>query len=200
VPKPRLLPALAVLVLLFVATSSSAQNLVTNPEFDTSISNWFSDTNAGQVWVDDDADGCSSSGLLNGISANTSPNFWAFSTRPMDQIPVTAGETVYVSISFRSPGATFGRLYLGYCADEANCGTSSALLDFAAGSLAWLTLEASDVIPAGVTFAFLTVDAISGTGSFAIDLDSAYFGREPRIFHDSFELGEACRWNVQNSL
>ncbi len=192
--------ALTVLVLLFAAAPGPAQNLITNPELDSSISDWYSDTNAGQAWLNEDADLCPFSGLLAGISAQTSANFWAFSTRPTDQIPVTAGETVYASIRFRSPGATFGRLYLVYCTDSANCGSSSAILDFAAGSLAWLTLEASDVIPAGVAFVFLAVDATSGTGSFAIDVDSAYFGRQALIFNDSFEQSEACHWEVQDSL
>jgi hypothetical protein len=191
--------ALSVLLLLVARAPGAAQNLITNPELDSSIANWYFDTNAGQAWLNEDADHCPFSGLLTGISAQTSPNFWGFSTRPMDQIPVIAGETVYASIRFRSPGATFGRLYLVYCTDSANCGTSSAILDFAAGSLAWLTLEASDVIPAGVTLVFLAIDASSGTGSFAIDVDSAYFGRQPRIFNDSFEQSEACRWEVQDS-
>jgi len=190
-------PALRIfgLVSLFAATTLPAQNLLTNPELDENIDHWYFDTHGGQDWTSDDSDGCPFSGTLEAEALETTPGFWGFSTRPMDQVAVTPGETVHAAIRFRAPGAFFGRLYLTYCASEFNCGSFSAFLDFASGSADWVTLEGSDLIPAGIQFVFLTIDATSATASFEIDVDRAYLGRQPRIFNDSFEATTPCRWS-----
>jgi hypothetical protein len=188
------------LSLSLAAAPAGAQNLIGNPEFDSSIEGWFLDFSAAMNWIDYDVDLCTESGALEGISAQATPTSWGFTTRAMDQIPVTPGETVHLSVRFRAAGAFSCSIYLTYCTGPFNCGSSSQFLDSASGSTSWVTLEASHEIPAGVAIVLFGVSSSSPTGPFAIDLDSAYLGRAERIFSESFEVGETCRWSGTTPL
>jgi hypothetical protein len=187
--------AALVLALALATAPLAAQNRIGNPEFDASIDGWFFDFSAAMTWIEEDVDDCAASGALEGISGEASPSSWLFMTRAMDLVEVTPGETVYLSVRFLSPGALTGSIFLTYCVDPFNCGSSSPFLDSATGALEWVTLEASHEIPEGVAIVLFGVSASSPTGSFAIDLDSAYLGLAERIFAESFEPGEICRWS-----
>jgi hypothetical protein len=174
----------------------AAQNLISNPDFDVDVLQWFHDTSVNQLWSSDDADTCPLSGSLSADSVETTPGFFHFSTRAMDLIPVSPGEEIFVQLDYRSDAA-LTRLYLTYCSDPGGttCVTFSPYLAFAGPTASWTTLSGSQVIPAGVGAVFFSTNASSGTAAFAIELDRAYLGRSARILSDDLEGGSVCRWS-----
>lgn len=175
----------------------AAQNLITNPDFDVDDLNWFHDTSDNQHLGTADADACPDSGSLTANGVNTSPNFYYFLIRPLDCIPVTAGETLHASLRYRFSGSSFVRLYYSQCVDASctNCTTFSGFVDTEMASAAWAPLEGTWSVPSsGVAAVWLTLDAFSAA-PFTIDLDRVYVGRIARISSDGFEGGTTCRWS-----
>lgn len=204
VPVRAALPQLAAIVLTFAAlttASATAQNLIGNPELDSDDSGWYHDTSLSQQWDSEDSDLCSDSGSLTAMALTTSPEFQAYSTRPMDCVAVSADEIVHLSIRVRLDASdVIARIYLTYCADSGcvNCGSFSPYLDYDTPSAGvWTTLAASHAIPsAGVAAVYFTINASEAAATpFTIDLDRAYLGRTDFVYQDDFEIGEACRWS-----
>ncbi len=191
--------ALATLLLIVLATPATAQNLLSNPDFDVNDLDWYHDTSSGQQWSADDADQCANSGSLTAMSVTTSPDFQAFSTRPTDCVAVTPGETLYASLRYRV-GAQFLRVYFTYCSDAgcSSCGTFSPFIDFGPTSASWVEVGGASTIPASsVAAVYLTIDAaLASATPFSVDLDRVYLGRIDWIASDDFELGSLCRWSV----
>jgi hypothetical protein len=190
--------AFALLALACFALPAAAQNLLVNPDLDLpdDLTGWPNDFNAGHEWSSDDADGCTDSGSLAGTTGEGSPGFQAYTTRNWTCVPVTPGETVYLSVAYRSQ-IEINRLYFSHCSDaDCNtCVTFSAFLDAGGPTDSWATLHGSEVIPDGVGAVWLSINSSEvGTTPKTIGLDRAYVGRQDRIHVDGFENGSACHW------
>jgi hypothetical protein len=169
---------------LIGGAAASAQNLLTNPGFNTDVSGWTpiaADITA--IWNSEDASGSPSSGSASITETTASAGSADGVASPC--IPVTAGGTYSFGARFKIPAsqtsepkaATAVTWYSGAgCSGSQN--TTSAPFQTTVGS--WFTSSLSNVIaPAGAAGALFSLYAGAGlAGTANVLADDAYFIRE----------------------
>jgi hypothetical protein len=188
------------IVALAAVVPATAQNnlIVTNPEFDLGLSGWTFGPSQNTK-IADDSDDCPASYSFTGLSSGPgSPS--SVSIVSPDCIPVQAGETLELEVSYRAeaPVVLEALFYAG-----AAC-TAQLLTDLGPSLPPvgdWTVGRRTVVVqPQNVTnVRFAVIARISpGPASFQLDLDRAYLGRARRIFADDFEATSICRWTNAN--
>jgi hypothetical protein len=183
------------------ATVVGAQNLFTNPDFDSEVTPWIEGCGSAPAWLGDDADGCPGSGA----STQTSGPCQGFEGAGVGQCIPTAGlGNLFASARVRSNGLFAGVLVLFYenleCT-EPNVGQTMSPMFPSDGQ--WQAVElANFVVPPGAVAALVGFGALSSTALVA-DIDSAYVGESPLIFRDGFEGDTegstlACGWSTSS--
>jgi hypothetical protein len=188
---------LGVLLALALAGPAEAQNLLSNPEFDTDLSDWTSPAPTAPTWDLTDIDGAPDSGsarVVNDLSASDTDQV------VLEQcVPITPGTYQFSGNALipqgQSRSGSVVLRILGY-GDATDC-TGGLFLTF--GKLteqvgSWSSIEDELSVtpgqlsgPAGsIEFIFAVRKTESG-GEFSAFVDRAFFGRPPLIFADRFE-------------
>jgi hypothetical protein len=178
------------------ASATSAQNLLTNPEFDgygtSGLPNdpfpqWNS---TGAVAAGEDADGCP-----NSDSHRQEPNSVPGGGIAADCVQTTPGETLYLEVTYRSTAPVdLGLLQ----ASDATCTTFSIGPAPPPPSIPpsgdWTTVRLQTTVAASRFSVFFRLRA-DADAPYVVEFDRAYLGREERVFADDFDGGSFCRWS-----
>lgn len=197
---------LAALVLL--ATAASAQNLLSNAEFDAGdqITHWTPDDPSRVSWVsDDDPDGCHLSGGNSGsLQVQGGPDYGGIGVTLWadDCLNIQAGQWVHVEFTSRAvPTGTesvanvFATFLQEGCSGEATV-TSDWVDDSGSGGQvpdSWSTLRGHGVFPTDVRS--IRVGFVTATNQ-TIRFDRVYAGLAQRVFADDLDAGTFCRWDT----
>lgn len=185
--KTRLaLVSTAALVALLSGVSASpalGQNLLTNPDFDTSVSGW-TPGNSEQVWSPVDADGDPSSGSARGLIAQEPGSFAGITFRQC--VRVDAGQTYDIGASAMVPegqSRTGSARVIAFFYGNADCNPAGVLDTTTLGTVdepgSWTELEETLRAPAGSGSAALmfSIFKVESGGELVAHFDKAFLCR-----------------------
>lgn len=193
--------ALTILALVASSRTAPAQNLLTNPDFDSpaGLDGWT--THNGSTVLGADSGSCATSGVGDGLSAISGGNeyFWMGSQQCILVDPMVHPE-LFVAAMYRTTGSVFARIYLQRFSDT-DCATGIGFTGMVAGSTSpdWTRIAGSLAIASDTVAVQLMADnnvAVGGAPQFTVQWDRFYLGLTPEIFVDDFEFegGSACHW------
>lgn len=195
--------ALTILVLAASARTAPAQNLLTNPDFDSpaELDSWT--THTGNTVLGADSGSCTTSGAVDGLSgvSGSQQYFWMESEQCIVVDPV-ANPEMFLAGMYRTTGNVFARIYLARFSDT-DCTTPIGFTSLVAGATSpeWNRIAGAVEIPGSTVAVQLMADnnvAILGAPQFTVQWDRFYVGFTPEIFVDDFEFesGSACHWSA----
>jgi len=186
-----------ILAAFFSSGIASAQNMLTNPDFDTDLAGW-----GGNGWWDqEDAFGSPTSGSATWI------NDWSSAGSIYEDqcVPVPSDFKAYdlagyVYIPTGQPvngGRTY--VYLAFYS-EADCDQPMEILrtEIFTDLGTWELLTMTDWVPVGAVSARVGLANYKDSpGDFQVHHDSIFFGRSAEwVFADGFESGDLAAWNA----
>jgi hypothetical protein len=195
-----LLVATLAITIVFPATQAWAQNLVMNPDFDTDVSGWITESTATIDWnpLDADNDPSSGSALVTNVSDTpgdstgahqciegvTGEAFYHFSSDIL--LPGGHSETGYAGLFVQwndEPGCS------GYLGSEFSSDVSTATPDV------WYRVTNIAQAPMGTESARLrlSVRKFEDFGTLEAHFDNVEF--EELIFVNGFESGDTSAWS-----
>lgn len=194
--------AIAILALAASARTAPAQNLLTNPDFDSpaGLDGWT--THSGSTVLGDDSGSCTTSGVVDGLSGISGGEqyFW-MSSQQCILVDPGANPEMFLAGMYRTTGNVFARIYLQRFSDS-DCSTGIGFTGMIAGdsSPEWNRIAGTLEIASGTVAVRLMADnnvAILGAPVFTVQWDRFYLGLAPEIFLDDFEFesGSSCRWS-----
>ena len=189
--------AFAVLGAVAWSSGATAQNLVTNGDFDSATAGWTRILGTNLSWNGLDEAGCAGSGSADDTAANTGATFDAAISQC---VAISGGGTLSARVRYEQPGTLTVRFDF---ASAANCSTgqlSTVTNTAGASPSSWSDAVLNNAaVPGGAHAVLVTVSA-SHTAPYHLLVDQVRVSRRPPLFFDNFQgdlAGEAhpCRWS-----
>lgn len=186
-----------------VAPRVSAQNLLSNGDFDSGagLTDWTWGPGGAVVGVDSGS--CALSGSADASSGATpSGQFFAMYSTQCVAVDPIATPTLHVGALYRTTAPVFARLHLQSFTDSA-CATFEGYYFAAAApsSASWTGLGGTVTFGPNTHSFVVAADfnpTAAGAQPFTGSFDRFYVGELPQIFVDGFEpeSGSACHWSA----
>lgn len=185
------------------ATAATAQNAVTNGEFNDfdETAGWTAFSASEWTYAPNDANGCDLSG--GGYGASTvladplRPRY--FYVVAPGCLPLSPGQAMFVDLHYLAPGVEVVRpLLLIYSSSDCTTGQGGFYFSSLAGAAQWTRASLAFTNSANAAYVRLAVDAWNSTATdFELVFDRVYLGTADRIFADDYEGGSSvCRWSA----
>lgn len=162
-------------LLLWIGAPASAQNLLTNPDFDQDIAGWSCDLDGVCAWSEDDPDDDPASG--SGQVTRAGAGAFRGQLVQCVELPVAGRYHVEGSLRTISDDPRNGQLDVAWF-DEAGCGGSRLRLDIVGAvptALGWTPLEAVLLAPQGaVSLEYRAIAFALETESQTVRVDTAF--------------------------
>ena len=189
--------AFAVLGAVAWSSGATAQNLVTNGDFDSGIGSWTRILGTSFSWSGLDEAGCAGSGSADDTAANTGATFDAAISQC---VAISGGGTLSARVRYQQPGTLTLRFDF---TSAANCATGQLTTVTAtapASPSTWSDAVLNNAAVPGAAHAVLVTVSASHTAPFHLLADQVRVSRRRPLFFDNFQgdvAGEThpCRWS-----